>query len=120
MKPIKAFALKAGAAMLMSVCFSASVAQAGTADEKASSDELVVYAAILDSLSRLDANSHFLIADKTSTFACGETDGNGLSVGGCNGLRTSNETPTDRLAIVMRDLPELRKNTLGEFLSVNQ
>lgn len=120
MKPVKAFALKAGAAMFMSVCFSASVAQAGTAGEKASSDELVVYAAILDSLSKLDANSHFLIADKTSTFACGEADGNGLSVGGCNGLRTSNETPADRLAIVVRDLPELRKNTLGEFLSVNQ
>jgi hypothetical protein len=89
-------------------------------NEKASSDELVVYAAILDSLSQLNANSHILIADKTSTFMCGESAGNGLSIAGCNGLRNSNETPSDRMAIVKRDLPELQKDTLGEFLNANQ
>ena len=53
-------------------------------NETASSDELAVYAAILDSLSQLNPNSHFLIADKTSTFACGESTGNGLAIAGCN------------------------------------
>jgi hypothetical protein len=88
--------------------------------ETASSDELVVYAAILDSLSQLKADSHFLIADKTSTFTCGESTGNGLAIAGCNGLRNSNETPSDRMAIVKRDLPELQKDTLREFLNANQ
>jgi hypothetical protein len=89
-------------------------------NEAASSDELVVYAAILDSLGRVDANSRFLIADKTSTFSCGESTGNGLSIAGCNGLRNSNETPSDRMAIVTRDLRGLQKDTLREFLSANQ
>jgi hypothetical protein len=89
-------------------------------NETASSDEMVVYAAILDSLSQLNANSHLLIADKTSTFACGESTGNGLSVADCNGLRNSNETPSDRMVIVTRDLPDLQKDTLREFLNANQ
>lgn len=89
-------------------------------NESVSSDELAVYAAILDSLSQLNANSHLLIADKTSTFACGESTGNGLSIAGCNGLRNSTETPSDRIAIVARDLPELQKDTLSEFLNANQ
>jgi hypothetical protein len=89
-------------------------------NETASSEEMVVYAAILDSLSQLTANSHLLIADKTSTFMCGGSAGNGLSIAGCNGLRNSNETPSDRMAIVMRDLPELQKDTLTEFLNANQ
>ena len=89
-------------------------------NKTASSDELAVYAAILDSLSQLNPNSHFLIADKTSTFTCGESTGNGLSIAGCNGLRNSNETPSDRMVIVARDLPELQKEMLGEFLNANQ
>jgi hypothetical protein len=86
----------------------------------ASSDELVVYATILDSLSQLNVNSHLLIAEKTLTFACGGSTGNGLSIAGCNGLRNSTETPSDRMAIVARDLPDLKKDTLREFLNANQ
>jgi hypothetical protein len=89
-------------------------------NESVSSDELAVYAAILDSLSQLNANSHLLISDKTSTFSCGESTGNGLSIAGCNGLRNSTETPSDRMAIVARDLPDLQKDTLREFLNANQ
>lgn len=120
MNPAKTIALKAGAAVLISICMSPMVAQPRAIAETASPDELEVYAAILDSLSSHDANSHFLIADKTSTFSCGEANGNGLSIDGCNGLRTSNETPSDRVAIVRRDLPELHEDTLNEFLVANQ
>ncbi len=39
---------------------------------------------------------------------------------GCNGLRGKNETPTERLAIVKRDLPELEQTTLSDFGIRNQ
>jgi hypothetical protein len=90
------------------------------ASETVSPDEMLVYAAILDSQSRINANGHFLIADKTSTFSCGEPTGNGFSIGGCNGLRDTSETPSDRMVIVARDLPELQKDTLREFANANQ
>jgi len=83
-------------------------------------DELVVYATILDSMSESNANSHFLIADKTLTFACGEGDGNGLSIAGCNGLRSSTESPIERMAILARDLPNLQKDVLSAFVTANQ
>jgi hypothetical protein len=41
-------------------------------------------------------------------------------MGGCNGLITAGETPTARLAIVKRDLPELESATITEFTDKNQ
>jgi hypothetical protein len=118
MKPLKSFALFLGAGAL--ILMNTLAAQAQAANLEASSDELAVYAAVTDSLSKVDKATKLLIADKTSTFACDESNCNKLSVGGCNGLRDSNETPSSRIAIVLRDLPVLKENTAAEFERVNQ
>jgi hypothetical protein len=96
------------------------VALAQRSAEAINSDELAVYAAILDSPENFSEDSRILIADKTSTFACGETTENGLSVGGCNGLRGSSETPSERMAIVLKDITGLKKDTVDEFVRTNQ
>jgi hypothetical protein len=85
----------------------------------ATEDELAVYAAVLDSPT-LGSTSRPLIADTTSTFACATTICNGFSMGGCNGLRTANETPSERLTIVKRDIPELQADTVSSFEQQNQ
>ena len=43
-----------------------------------------------------------------------------MAMGGCNGLRGTDETSTERLAIVKRDLPELEPTTLSDFELKNQ
>lgn len=86
-----------------------------------SSDELAVYATVLSSSEKLGKSSRPLIADTTSTFACGHTSFcNALSMGNCNGLRSVDESPSDRLAIVKRDLPDLQKSTSASFEEENQ
>lgn len=102
------------------VCFSTLRARVQAASQETSPDELAVYAAVLDSSPHLVKGSHLLIANKTSTFGCDESDSNGLSIGGCNGLRNSGETPADRMSIVLRDLPVLQKSTVEEFQRTNQ
>jgi len=83
-------------------------------------DELAVYAAVLDASEKLGPASRPLIADTTSTFACGTTICNGSSMGGCNGLRTANEAPSERLAIVKRDITDLEGDTVSNFDQQNQ
>jgi len=84
------------------------------------SNELAVYGAVLDSLQRLGKTTHFLVAEATSTFACGANTCNGFSMGGCNGLKASAETPTERLVIVKRDLPSLKESTITSFEEKNR
>jgi hypothetical protein len=84
-----------------------------------SDEELLVYAAVLDFLPKPGGSSRPLIADSTSTFACDEKVCNGFMIGSCNGLRSHNETPSERMAIVKRDLPELQTNTISSFVKEN-
>jgi hypothetical protein len=84
------------------------------------SEELAVYAVVLDSLPGLGKGTRVLIADSTSTFACDQTICNGFSMGGCNGLRGAGESPTERLAIVKRDLPDIGAGTISSFQERNQ
>jgi len=95
-------------------------AQAPATPSTVTSDEMVVYAAVLHSLEKLGESSHFLIAESTSTFACNESTCNGFAMGGCNGLRTANETPSARLTIVKRDLQELQGDTAASFEERNR
>jgi hypothetical protein len=100
---------------------SVTVAQQSTAPAAPKpDDELAVYAAVLDSSEKLGPTSRPLIADTTSTFACATTICNGFSMGGCNGLRTANETPSERLATVKRDIPDLQADTVSSFEQQNQ
>jgi hypothetical protein len=84
-----------------------------------SSEELSIYAVVLDSSPKLGASSHPLVADSTSTFSCNKTICNGFLMGGCNGLRLQDETPSDRMDIVKRDFPELQKETSSNFILQN-
>jgi hypothetical protein len=118
MQSLRISALIAGTVAL--VCLSTLHARAQAPSQEANSDELAVYAAVLDSSPKFGRSGHLLIADKTSTFACDVSDTNGLSIGGCNGLRGSRETPADRMSIVLRDLPTLQKSTVEEFEHANQ
>ncbi|RRA49522.1 hypothetical protein [Acidipila sp. EB88] len=93
-------------------------AQQGAAADPVAADERAIYAAVLDAASTIGAGSQPLVAEMTSTFACGADACNKLSIGGCNGLRGT-ETPEARLAIVKRDLPALQPSTSAEFLKVN-
>jgi hypothetical protein len=84
------------------------------------SDAINVYAAFLNTYPGLGQGSRLLIADKTLTFVCGSEGDNGFSMGGCNGLRSNDESPSDRMAIVKRDLPELNASTVLAFVSLNE
>jgi hypothetical protein len=95
-------------------------AQAQKAPDVPANDEVAVYAAVLNSLPNLSAASRLLIADRTSTFACDNGGENGFNIGGCNGLRTSEESPSDRMAIVRRDIPELESVTVTAFEGLNE
>lgn len=85
-----------------------------------SNEELLVYAVVLDSSPKLGIASRPLIAGSTSTFSCDETICNGFLIGSCNGLRGKDETPSERMAIVLRDLPELQKETISNFVEQNE
>lgn len=92
--------------------------QQHAASPVAPDDEYAVYAAVLDAFQKLGKARHPLVADKTSTFSC-EGGGNGFAIGGCNGLRGGDESPTERMAIVKKDLPKLQVSTVSEFKSLN-
>lgn len=102
------------AAVLWFSCFASAQAQS----YELTSEEYRVLGAAIDTFQNEQTSSHPLIADHTSTFECGSSC-NGLQMGGCNGLRVKNESPTERLAIVKRDLPALEKSTVSDFLSKN-
>jgi len=91
---------------------------AAPSDAVLSSDEYQVMAAVIDFFRAAGIASHPLIANRTSIFECGSTC-NGMSMGGCNGLRGSDETPQERLQIVKRDLARLEQNTISDFMSKN-
>jgi hypothetical protein len=84
-----------------------------------SQEEYSVLAASIEGFRDTQRASHPFIADRTSTFACG-ANCNGFAMGGCNGLVGSDETPTQRLAIVKRDLPKLEETTISDFRSKNE
>jgi len=84
-----------------------------------SSDECEVFAGAIDFFEQSRIASHPLVADHTSTFEC--TSGcNGMSMGGCNGLRLADENPDERLRIVKGDLPDAEEVTLTDFKGKNQ
>lgn len=105
---------------LLLLCLPQADGQNSAALAVLTSDELAVYAAVLDSSQGLGKGSRVLIADSTSTFACDATICNGFSMGGCNGLRGAGESPAERLAIVKRDLPGLGADTITSFEGSNQ
>jgi hypothetical protein len=84
-----------------------------------SSEEYKILAASVDLFRKNQLASHPFIADHTSTFAC-DSSCNGFAMGGCNGLRRTDETPAERLAIVERDLPKLEETTISDFKSKNE
>src|ERR1017187_9671432 len=84
-----------------------------------SSDEYSVYAAAINWFLRAGLGAHPLVADHTSTFAC-DSGCNGSQTGGCNGLRSKSETPSDRLAKVQGDLPSLDASAIRDFEAKNQ
>lgn len=109
------------AALALEVLFPAlAQGQSLSPSETLSSDELAVYAAILDSSPKLGKSSRALIADTTSTFGCDDSACNGLSIAGCNGLRDQGESPSDRMTVVQRDLQELQTATIMSFEEANQ
>jgi hypothetical protein len=84
-----------------------------------SDDEYAVYAAMLDTFHSARKSSHPVVADRTATFQC-HSKCNGMEIGGCNGLRSEDETPAERLAIVKRDLPQLNRDSSEDFAKKNQ
>ena len=81
--------------------------------------EYEVFAAVIDFFEANEIASHPLIANRTSTFECGGSPHNGMNMGGCNGLRGSNETPQQRIQTVERDLPQLQPSTTNDFMVKN-
>jgi hypothetical protein len=95
------------------------VAFAQQASTEPSPEEYRVLAAAIDGFRSARLASHPIVADHTSTFAC-SSGCNGFATGGCNGLRGKDETPSDRLAIVKRDLPQLEQTTISDFKLKNE
>jgi hypothetical protein len=93
---------------------------ARAADATVTSDEMAVYGALLNWIGAPGGHERILVAESTSTFACGGMICNGFSMSGCNGLRSAGESPAQRLQIVKRDLPLLRPETLDSFEKRNQ
>jgi hypothetical protein len=101
---------------ILSIC---AFAQHNDSSERTlTAGEYDVYAAVLDFFVAKDIAQHPLVANRTSTFECGSPH-NGMSMGGCNGLQGSGETPQQRMQIVQRDLPELEASTVADFESKN-
>jgi hypothetical protein len=94
------------------------LAFAQTQSDELSAEEYRVLAAAIDTFRNEETASHPLIADHTSTFECGSSC-NDMQIGGCNGLRAKRESPAERLAIVKRDLPDLEKYMVSDFISKN-
>jgi len=111
--------------MPLRICFSVAVVlwlscfvSAQTQSYELAAEEYRVLATAIDTFRNEGTASHPLIADHTSTFECGSSC-NGMQRRGCNGLRAKNESPTERLVIVKRDLPALEKDTVSDFLLKN-
>ena len=77
-----------------------------------------IFAAVIDFFGTNNIASHPMIANRTSTFECGSPH-NGMSMGGCNGLQSSGETPQQRMQIVQRDLTQLQSSTVADFMAKN-
>ncbi len=77
-----------------------------------------VFAAVIDFFGTNNIASHPMIANRTSTFECGSPH-NGVSMGGCNGLQSSGESPQERMQIVQRDLTHLQPTTVADFMAKN-
>lgn len=92
--------------------------QNNAAKPVSTADEYAVYAAVLDFFVAKGIAQHPAVANRTSTFECGSPH-NGMSMGGCNGLQGSGETPQQRMEIVQRDLAELEASTVADFESKN-
>ncbi len=101
---------------ILSVC--AFAQQKNSSEPTLSAGEYEVYAAVLDFFVANNIAQHPLVANRTSTFECGSPH-NGMSMGGCNGLQESGETPQQRMQIVQRDLPELEGSAVADFVSKN-
>lgn len=105
--------------LLLSVFSVYSFGQANDSVQSAlTSGEYQVYGAVLDFFAAKNIAQHPLVANRTSTFECGSPH-NGMSMGGCNGLQGSNETPQQRMRVVQRDLPDLQASTVADFESKN-
>jgi hypothetical protein len=89
-----------------------------SAESTLTASEYEVLAAVIDFFRTEDIASHPMIANRTSTFECGSPH-NGMSMGGCNGLQGSGETPQQRMQIVQRDLPNLQPSVIADFMAKN-
>jgi hypothetical protein len=95
-------------------------AQSSTGSPAVSSEEIAIYATVLDTLPWLGPSSRPLIADSTSTFSCSKASCNGFLMGSCDGLRNEGETIADRMSLVKRDIPVLQAATASNFVGLNQ
>ncbi len=110
-----------GVFLIILVLFAVTVpAQNKATQPTASKSEYPVYASVLDFMLKSGRVRHPMILDKTSTFSCDGNACNGFEMGGCNGLRGSDELPAKRMETVKRDLPLLQKSTITRFLALNQ
>ncbi len=89
-----------------------------SAEPTLAAGEYEVLGAVVDFFRAKDIATHPMIANRTSTFECGSPH-NGMSMGGCNGLQSSGETPQQRMQIVQHDLPQLQQSTLADFMAKN-
>jgi len=95
------------------------VLASGALAQQLSPEEYSVIGVMLDGFRKDGLASHPFVADRTSTFEC-SAGCNGLTMDGCNGLRSNDETPTERLVTVKRDLPGVEQTTLSDFEFKNQ
>lgn len=103
--------------VLVVIACSLLVAQTASQDELEPA-EYEVYGAVIDAFVAEKRASHPMVHDSTLTFSC-TTSCSGFMVGGCNGLRSSEETPKQRLAVTRRDIPELKAETIAQFSGRN-
>ena len=106
--------------IVLSCAFAAKAQKVEVQEPRVPADERAVYSAILDKLWELKSTQHPLISEYTSTFDCNNKC-NGVSIGGCNGMRNADESPKETLdTVCSRGLKQLPPALATEFITKNQ
>lgn len=83
-------------------------------------DEIAVMAAVLDAAYAGTTYGWVMVARRTATFACNPPENNGLTIGGCNGMRFASESAEQRLNAVRKAIPEISKALATDLLEKSQ
>lgn len=86
--------------------------------QKVAHQEYAVYDAAIGRWT-VGEHGYVMIGDFTSSFQCGANSENGFQLGGCDGLRTSSETPSQAIDSVRGSLGGIRESTIADFLRKN-